>query len=79
MKFEVKKKFNLTIPVGFAFDQRDKNKKMSIRERRVKEMIDEKRMKEDEARKPIKPKEVPKHVTDNLFERIMKDQERERL
>lgn len=31
MKYENKKKFNLTIPVGFAFDQRDRTKKVSIR------------------------------------------------
>lgn len=29
--------------------------------------------------KPIPVKEVPKHVKENLYERIMKDQERERL
>ena len=27
---------------------------------------------------PIKPKEVPAHVKENLFEKIIKDQERER-
>lgn len=27
---------------------------------------------------PIKPNEVPNHVKENLYERIMRDQERER-
>jgi hypothetical protein len=30
-KFDYQKKFNVTIPVGFGFDKRDKEKKISIR------------------------------------------------
>ena len=62
MKYNPKKKFNVTIPMPFLFDVRDKSKKVTIRERRVKEMVEEKREKENEAMQPIKPKEVPKHV-----------------
>lgn len=40
MNYDRKKKYNVTIPVAFGFDQRDKNKKMSIREKRVKEMLE---------------------------------------
>lgn len=76
MKYKHSKKFNVTIPVPFLFDIRDKSKKVSIREKRVKEMIEEKREKENEAMQPIKPKEVPKHVKQNLFEKLLKDQER---
>lgn len=43
MKFKPTKKFNVTIPVGFKFDARDKVKKESIREKKLKEMLNEKR------------------------------------
>ena len=40
--FDANKKFNVTIPLPFGFDARDKKKKESIRERRVREMLEEK-------------------------------------
>ena len=45
MKFNHTKKFNLTIPVPFGFDIRDKSKKVTIREKKLKEMLEEKREK----------------------------------
>lgn len=36
MKFNYNKKFNVTIPVPFGFDIRDKSKKLTIREKKLK-------------------------------------------
>ena len=38
--FSHDKKFNVTIPVPFAFDLPDKSKKVSIREQKLKEMLE---------------------------------------
>ena len=40
--FDSDKKFNVTIPIPFGFDSRDKKKKESIREKKLKEMLAEK-------------------------------------
>jgi hypothetical protein len=39
-------------------------------------MLDDKRRKEDESMVQFRAKPVPMHVKQNLYERIMKDQER---
>lgn len=39
-------------------------------------MLEQKRLEEEEALKPIPIKEVPKHVKEPLYEKMMKDQER---
>lgn len=77
-QFSHDKKFNVTIPTPFAFDTRDKSKKVSIREQKLKEMLDEEERKLKEAMQPFRCKEVPAHVKDNLYEKLLKDQERER-
>ena len=45
LNYEHNKKFNVTIPVPFKFDERDKGKKMSIREKKLKQMLEDKRNK----------------------------------
>ena len=76
--FDANKKFNVTIPMPFGFDSRDKKKKESIREKKVKEMLAEKERKLEEEMKPLPVKEVPEYVKENLYERMLKEQERER-
>lgn len=75
-QFSHDKKFNITIPTPFAFETRDK--KVSIREQKLKEMLEEGERKSKEAMQPFRCKEVPAHVKDNLYEKLLKDQERER-
>jgi hypothetical protein len=68
----------VTIPLPFGFDSRDKQKKVSIREKKVREMMEEKEKKLQEEMKPIPFREVPEYVKENLYERMLKEQERER-
>ncbi len=68
----------MTIPLPFGFDSRDKQKKVSIREKKVREMMEEKEKKLQEEMKPIPCREVPEYVKENLYERMLKEQERER-
>jgi hypothetical protein len=44
LKYDYTKKFNVTIPIPFGFDRRDKEKKGSIREEKLKQMLEEKRL-----------------------------------
>lgn len=74
--FDADKKFNVTIPNPFGFDSRDKTKKVSIRERKLKEMLEEKERQLQEEMKPIPIKEVPEYVKENLYDRMLKEQER---
>ena len=60
--FDTNKKFNVTIPVPYAFESRDKHKKMSIRQKKVQMMLDEKASKLKEQLKPLPVKEVPEYV-----------------
>jgi S-adenosylmethionine:diacylglycerol 3-amino-3-carboxypropyl transferase len=62
----------------FGFDVRDKTKKVSIREQKLKEMLAEQERALVESMKPFKCKDVPKFVTDNLYEKMLKDEARER-
>jgi hypothetical protein len=62
----------------FGFDVRDKNKKVSIREQKLKEMLAEQERALVESMKPFRCKEVPKFVKDNLYEKMLKDEARER-
>lgn len=41
-------------------------------------MLDEKEKKQLEAMQPFRAKEVPAHVKDNLYEKMLKDEARER-
>jgi hypothetical protein len=66
----------VTIPTPFGFDNRDKKKKESIRERRVREMLEEKEKKYQEDIKPLSVKEVPEYVKENLYDRMLKEQDR---
>lgn len=44
----------------------------------MKEMLDEKQKKLIESMRPFRAKDVPAHVKDNLYEKMLKDEARER-
>ncbi|KAL4467669.1 hypothetical protein ABPG74_013004 [Tetrahymena malaccensis] len=75
------KKFKLTKPEPYEFDEREKERKQkkTIRQRKVEEMVEEAREKErKEYNTRPKPKEIPDHVKKPLYEKIMHEQEKRR-
>ncbi|EAR83067.2 EF hand protein (macronuclear) [Tetrahymena thermophila SB210] len=75
------KKFKLTKPEPYQFDEREKERKQkkTIRQKKVEEMIEEAREKErKEYNTRPKPKEIPDHVKKPLYEKIMHEQEKRR-
>lgn len=69
--------FRVTKPEPFNFDKREKERSISIRERKLKEMLKEKDR--ENSFKSFRAKDVPQLVRqDGLYEKIMTDNERRR-
>ncbi|CAD8106877.1 unnamed protein product [Paramecium primaurelia] len=69
--------FKVTQPQPFNFDKREKERSLSIRERKLQEMLDEK--KRNNSFKSFKAKEIPQIVKqDGLYEKIINDNEKRR-
>ena len=74
---EGKGKYNITVPVAFEFDSREK--KVTIRERKLEQMLNELKSRETVVPTVFRANQIPRSTREPLYQRILHANEQRRL